>query len=515
MKKQAIIVIAVGFVIRLFCFHYTYIINPDGPLYIHQARAIYYGLTGAPWNTVLGYFSNYPILIAGTYAIVGDWIIAAKVVSLLFGTMILVPLYLLSRSLLEEKIALLVTLVFAFMPFLVDRSADVVRAPVFWFFLVLGMHFFVGQIEKTNHLYLFLSSLSFLLAAWARIEGVLFIGTSYVFMLIVRQERKLVKLAVFSIPIVPLILIYILRLPIFHVGIDDLFYLNRIMPSQFATIADQYEAIRGATSDLANQGQEVIVNRFLLRTRHLVWWIALGTLLTGMIKAFFYPFFIVFLMGFKGIFRKLKENGRILYLSILSLSAFLLLCIVVLYFWEMPTRYMGVLVLPSAVFIGLGLEKLMLFFRLKFNLKESIAFLIICLLILGFSLPKNLKPREKDKVVFKEIGGLIAEREGNDTEILVATSQHSVRWISFYANVKFNGAPCPEKNYDLENMLGGSYAEFVENLRARGIRYFLWEEKHWPKVSRSYLTGLHSNDFIEVGTWSHPDTGKLVLFKVI
>ena len=513
--RLPILIIALGLFVRFFCFHYTYIINPDGALYIHQARTIYYGMGDAPWNSVLGYLSNYPIFIAVTYAIVGDWVIAAKVVSLIFGTIMLIPMYLLCRRLFDEKIALLVTFVFAFIPFLVDRSVDVVRAPVFWFFLVLGMHFFVGQIGETKHLYLLLSNLSFLFAAWARIEGVLFVGISYLFMLIIKQERKLGKLAAFSIPIVPLIFIYFVRLPILNLRIDDLFYFSRVVPHQFTTIADQYQSIRGATNDLVNQGQQIIVNRFLLVTRRLVWWIAIGTLLTGMIKAFFYPFFIVFLMGFKGIWRKLKENGRILYLSILSLSAMLLLCIAVLYFWEMPTRYMGVLVLPSAVFIGLGMERIMLFLRSKFNLKESIAFFIICLLILGFALPKNLKSREKDKVVFKEIGGLIAQREGNQNEIVIVASIHSFGLVSFYANVEYKGAPRPRRNWDLESLVGLNYGEFVKNLRHREVRYFLWEEKHWPKESMSHLKGLDSGDLIQIGTWSHPDTGKLILFKVI
>jgi len=453
-------------------------------------------------------------LIAGTYSIVGDWVIAAKVVSLLFGTMLLIPLYLLSKRFFDERIALLLTLVFAFIPFLVDRSVDVVRAPVFWFFLVLGMHFFIGQIGKIRYLYLLLSNLSFVLAAWARIEGVLFIGISYIFMLIVRQERKLIKFGVFSIPIVLLVFIFFLGLRIFELGIDDLFYFSRVMPNHFDFIGAGYDNIRAVIKDLAHQDLGIIVSRFLLRARHLIWWIALGTLLTSMIKAFFYPFFIVFLMGFKGVCKKIKEDERILYLSILSFSAFVFLYIVVLILWEMPTRYMGILVFPSAVFIGFGLEKVMVFFRSKFNLKESVAFLIVCLLILGFSLPKNLKPREKDKLVFKEIGGLIAEREGNDKEILVATSQQSIRWISFYSNLDYKGAPCPEKNYDLDNILGKNYEEFVRNLRGRGISYFLWEEKHWPKQSASYIATQSHKDFIRVGTWSHPDTGKLILFKV-
>jgi len=64
-------------------------------------------------------------------------------------------------------------------------------------------------------------------------------------------------------------------------------------------------------------------------------------------------------------------------------------------------------------------------------------------------------------------------------------------------------------------MLGKNYEEFIRNLRDRGIHYFLWEEKHWPKQSASYITTQNPKDFIRVGTWSHPDTGKLILFKMI
>ena len=181
----------------------------------------------------------------------------------------------------------------------------------------------------------------------------------------------------------------------------------------------------------------------------------------------------------------------------------------------MYTRYMGIFVFPSFIFVGFGLEKIISFIRSRFNLKESIAFAVVCLLILACGLPKNLKPSQTDKRIFVEIAESIADREGNDEEILLVTSQESIRWISFYANVDYKGAPWPEKNYDLDNILGSSYEQFVQNLRDRGIRYFLWEEKHWPKASTSYIRKENSKDFIKVGTWSHPDTGKLILFKVI
>jgi hypothetical protein len=96
-KRIALLIIGLGFVIRLFCFQYTAVINPDGAIYIHQARAIYYGLYDSLTTCGMSYVSIYPIFIAGAYAILADWVIAAKSVSLIFGTMTLVPLYFLLK----------------------------------------------------------------------------------------------------------------------------------------------------------------------------------------------------------------------------------------------------------------------------------------------------------------------------------------------------------------------------------------------------------------------------------
>ncbi|MBA7662508.1 hypothetical protein ES703_70537 [subsurface metagenome] len=65
---------------------------------------------------------------------------AAKSVSLIFGTMTLVPLYFLLKRFFDESIGLLVLLIFALIPVFIDRSVDVVRGPIFWFFSVLGLY---------------------------------------------------------------------------------------------------------------------------------------------------------------------------------------------------------------------------------------------------------------------------------------------------------------------------------------------------------------------------------------
>lgn len=547
--RIAILIILFGFAIRLFSFHYTYIINPDGVLYIHQARAIYYGLWDSLFTCSMSYLSNYSILIIVAYKIFGDWVVAAKSVSLFFGTITLVPLYFLIKRFFDDKIALLATLIFALIPDFVARSTDVVRDPVFWFFSVLGLYLFVCQIEKRNYLYpvrnnapsvkgemiikdnialeglknpskfsnrvyIFLSSLSFLMASWARIEAILFILVSFIYILFVRQDRKIEKISIFAMPVVLILLFSVFGLMIFNMSVND-FHRGNAITAKFSAPMIEYKNLRVSLTELMNQPIEENLKHFLHKARHLVWLVALGTIVKYAVRAYFYPFFFIFIIGLGGIWGRIKGDRRILYLAFTAVSALILLYMHALQTWMMFNRFFAIFICPSFIFVGFGLEKIIHFFRSRFHLKESVALSILCLLIVACSLPKNLKPREADKIVFKEIGELIADREGNNRKIQVAAPTQTPSWISFYANLKYKGAPCPQKNNDLENIIGKSYEEFVQNLKRREIRYFLWEEKHWPSHRFDFMNRWNPKDFIKLGEWKHLDTGRLILFSVI
>ena len=512
--RISILIIFLGFAIRLFSFHYTYIINPDGVLYIHQARAIYYGIKGSILTCSISYLSNYSILIALAYKIFGDWVAAAKSVSLFFGTITLIPLYFFLDRFFKKEITVLTTLVFALIPIFIAKSVDVVRDPIYWFFSVLGLYLFVSQIEKRNYLYLILSSLCFLMAAWARIEAILFVFISFIFILFIKQDKKIKRTSIFAIPVVLVLLLGIFGIMISNVSVND-FYRGHEIKTKFSAPIIQYTNLRQSLAELMNQPLAHNLPAFLHKARNLVWLIDLGTLVRYAVRSYFYPFFLIFIIGLGGAWGKIKEDRRILYLSFIAVSALVLLYMHVLQTWMMFDRFFAIFIFPSFIFVGFGLEKTVLFFKSRFNLKGSVVLSILCLLILICALPKSLKPREDDKLVFKEIGEFIADREGNDKEIKVATSTQTPSWISFYANVKYKGAPCPQKNNDLENIIGKSYEEFVQNLKRKGIRYFLWEEKHWPKESSYLINSMDMKDFIRLGHWNHPDTGKLILFRVM
>jgi len=511
--KFAILVLCLAFGLRLVSFFLTAIINQDGVLYIHQARAIYYGQWDSLLGCGIGYLSNYSIFIAGAHAVLRDWVIAAKSVSLLFGTLTLAPLYLLLSQFFRKQIALAACLAFALIPVFVDKSVDVVRDPVYWFFLVFGLYFFVAQMGKRSRLFLILSSISLLMAAWARVEGVLFIAVTFIYLVFSGEERKTERLLFFAAPIAAAILLGIAGSMIFNTGGDDLLRINEIKARASAPFI-QYRNLRAEMSELMNQPLGGTMPAFLHKARNMTWLVALGTIVKYTITAYFYPFFLLFLIGFAGIRAKARQDQRIRYLAVCSASALILLYIHVLQTWTMFNRFFALFILPSFILVGFGLERTIEFIRSRFRLRDSVALIAVCLLMVACALPKSINPRETDKLVFKQIGGLIAEREGNEQEIKVTTSLPLIRWISFYANLGNKGAPCPERNSDLVESIQRGYDTFVRNLKGRGIQYVLWDERHWPKGSLESILAQGSRDFMRIGDWHHTDTGAMILFKV-
>src|SRR4030042_4277700 len=67
-----------SFAARLYAFFNTSVINPDGVLYINQAKAILNNDWKLAKNCGYDFISLYHLLIPIFYRIFGDWVIAAK-----------------------------------------------------------------------------------------------------------------------------------------------------------------------------------------------------------------------------------------------------------------------------------------------------------------------------------------------------------------------------------------------------------------------------------------------------
>jgi hypothetical protein len=196
--------------------------------------------------------------------------------------------------------------------------------------------------------------------------------------------------------------------------------------------------------------------------------------------------------------------------------ALLLLYVHLMQTWMIFYRFAVLFLLPSFIFLGFGIGRMIQFLRTRFHLKASMTLFIVAIFILMCSLPKNLQPNESDKLVFKKIGQLIAGLEGNDYEIgVAASSSWTMGHVSFYANLKYEGAVCPLKYINIEQLAKNNDDIFLSNLKKAGVQYFLWEEKSWSKKMLDFLMKQTPDRLIEIGRWNHMDTGRLVLFKVI
>lgn len=512
--RETVLVFALALFIRVYAAANTFIVNPDGVLYIHQARLLWAG----QWNQLtpcgLSYLSIYPILIAGFYPLFPDWVLAARSVSVLFGFASLIPIYLLVKTFVDRKYGLLCILIYALTPVLVGRSADIVRGPVFWFFLSLGLYLVARKKETAGNAELIIGCVCFLSAAWARIEAVLFIPVTGLFILIGYPEKRIKKLIIFFLPLIVTAAAVLAAAIVAGVSPDRFARMDAIMDKFSAPIA-QYGFLRDSLRHLAASNPDGITEFFLPEARNMVWLVALGTLVNRALEAFFYPFFAIVCIGMYSGIKDIRHDIRNLYFLMLAVSGTLLLYVHLIQTWMIYYRFLAIVMIPCAIFSGYGIRHIDLLVRSRFRLKESAALAMICLLILGAGLPKNLKHRGQDKQVFVRIGHTIRQTEAGDDPVLVSTSVHTHRWLMFYANRELRTAPCPQQyEYCWEN-LSDDPSLFLNELKEKGIGFVLWEQRHWSKknIDLDFLTS--DANFRESGRWHHPDTGTMVLFRYI
>lgn len=82
-----------------------------------------------------------PLLIAGVAAVVRDPVVSAYIVSVVFGSLLLVPVFLLGKEFAGSRIGLMAAALAAVMPIFVDHSSRIYSENVFIFFLLLAIVF--------------------------------------------------------------------------------------------------------------------------------------------------------------------------------------------------------------------------------------------------------------------------------------------------------------------------------------------------------------------------------------
>jgi hypothetical protein len=254
---------------------------------------------------------------------------------------------------------------------------------------------------------------------------------------------------------------------------------------------------------------------FISEARTNVWLIPIGILLNRFLETLLYIFACLFLIGFVGIFEHIKRNTQVRYLLLLSIVSVVLLYMNILYTWELDYRHIYIAIIPSFIVIGYGMDKMIQYTQVKLGVKRILAVSIFALAIILSTLPKNLLARDINNIVFKDIGEFIALREGSAEVISISTPVNIHRWISFYANLSYQGVVCQEPTEtNCWELNVDDYDRFVHHLREQRIKYLVWTQRQWPEDRIDFSQAPLHLSLNELGRWNHPMTGEIILFEV-
>ncbi|MDP2106494.1 MAG: glycosyltransferase family 39 protein, partial [Desulfobulbaceae bacterium] len=374
------LLVLVATAIRLYSLSVTEIINPDGTLYINQARAIAMGDWSAVF-TIHPYLSNYSILIRIFHLVIPEWLLAAHAVSIAFGSLAMIPLYGLFRQFFRHDESLATTTALAFLPTWVFNSIDIVRDPVSWFFSLYGLYWLIKGLKNNKKYLLPISCLAFLFAAWARIEALIYPTACLMLPVFFQRYRK--NFFWFYLPILAGLAILFL-LPV--IDKDLLLKVSRV-DSFINTIIKiitsglpQYTEIRKAIPSIISPDQGKLIFSFLAEARSFIWLIALGVVGNRLFEAFSYPYTLIALFGITIFIRNSKDRALSIFLILLPFAALTALYIRTFQVWVIEYRYMMLVILPGSLCFCAGISSLSTKIEKRFGCSRLIALTSLTLL---------------------------------------------------------------------------------------------------------------------------------------
>ncbi len=158
------------------------VINPDGVLYLGWARDIALGQLDKVLSEAT--LPLYPIVIGFIHAAGLDLIWAGRIVSILGMTMLLIPLYLLTKDLFSPRAAFWACLLAAIAPIPNKWALGIVRSPLYLCFLFWGVYLSQRALVDGKARLFLMAGVCGLLAVMFRIEGIIFLPSFMAFLAI-------------------------------------------------------------------------------------------------------------------------------------------------------------------------------------------------------------------------------------------------------------------------------------------------------------------------------------------
>ncbi|MGB9499111.1 MAG: ArnT family glycosyltransferase [Dissulfuribacterales bacterium] len=382
-KNGLIFILCISAVFKILLLLFNKPFNTDGVLYISAAQ--YFDSGHFREGLALFPMPLYSFLITSVHFFVPDWEAAAKLISIASVVLTTIPLYLLTTDLFNRRAAFWGCLAFAVSPLPNDWALDVIRGPVFVFFVLWAVYFAQNAIESKRPVFFFLTALFSCVSLLLRTEGVILIPFFFLFTMCLLLKKRDEKR-----PLIKGILTWMALLTIFAGICFWITRMSEIPFNRFDKVAektentlkmdflDNYYLIYDQLKDMEKLSPFPCGRQnFAEIARHFMPVIYLLGLLQIFVKVLFPLFLIPLFWTYRHIFERRQ-------VFVFALVCFYLLIIYVTLIDRdfMQRRFLFAPVALAYPWVGLGMERI--FNRLKSSSKPKV-YLVIFLAVFVFS----------------------------------------------------------------------------------------------------------------------------------
>src|SRR4030067_987359 len=426
-KINVAILLLVSITLSLYLFFRTYVISLDGAFqFIPLAKDFASGLFGK----ALSHDQQplYSLLVAFVSQWVSDFEVAGKLVSTLFGILLVFPVYFLGKRIFDEKIAFLSSLLLVVHPYLRRFSADVLKESTYLFFFAAALWFAWKAIQEGKKYAFFFVPIYSVIAYLVRPDGVEVILVVFFYVLFVQR---------FSIPGRKGVIILFMLLSVGICMSPYLLYLREIKGEWILSKAkSMWEMLGfGLTKDQVPFAHKILysfkrLNSEIFTTFHFLY---IFLLMIGLTKKIF----------------SARKAGEWFLLSFLILHYLVLFLLVLnttkwgadgtIQAIQLSGRHVLPLLLISIFWVGQGfmaihqwiskrIESHPLMQRIDSKKRPSIIFIVLLVLLLAIVLPKTLKTQRYERLP-EEWAGIRIKNQSRQGATIFTT----VPRVAYYA----------------------------------------------------------------------------------
>ncbi len=199
-----VILMTIALLVRIFFLRFEYAVGWDEANYLKLgASGAIHGLN----HVFHPYWSPlFPLFVALFGKAVSDYELAGRLVSIFFGTLLIVPVFLFTNKYISKKAAWICSLLIAFFPLLIESSVSALSESLYIFMAITGVILGFLSLQKKSTILAIVTGGFFSLAYLTRPEGIgflcVFVGLTtcvLIYKIAKRHEYRLIGLLVCSV----------------------------------------------------------------------------------------------------------------------------------------------------------------------------------------------------------------------------------------------------------------------------------------------------------------------------